>query len=176
MYPARGASGGIRWRGAEIMRISQKRVGSVGSSSRNCPTPGAPATLPVILAMAKELRILILEDEAAAADLLEWELRRSKLAFVARRAAKKEDYLRGLEEFAPEVILSDYTLPDINGMEALRLARARVPHVALVIVTGSINEETAVECMKAGAADYLLKEHLGRIGPAIQGALEKKQA
>src|SRR6266849_2118369 len=134
------------------------------------------ATSPVTLEMANELRILILEGEAAAADLLEWELRRSKIPFTARRAATKEDYVRGLEEFAPDIILSDYTLPNFSGMEALSLARARVPHVPVVIVTGSINEETAVECMKAGAADYLLKEHLGRIGPAIHGALEKKQA
>src|SRR5688572_7744601 len=135
-----------------------------------------PATSPVTLAMANELRILILEDEAAAADLLEWELRRSKIAFTTRRVATREEYLRGLEEFAPDIILSDFALPNFDGMEALSLARARVPHVPVVIVTGSINEETAVECMKAGAADYLLKEHLGRIGPAIHGALEKKQA
>ena len=134
------------------------------------------ATSPATLEMANELRILILEDEAAAADLLEWELRRSKIPFTARRAASKEDYVRGLEEFAPDIILSDYTLPNFDGMQALSLARARVPHVPVVIVTGSINEETAVECMKAGAADYVLKEHLGRMGPAIHGALEKKQA
>jgi PAS domain S-box-containing protein len=126
--------------------------------------------------MANELRILILEDEAPAADLLEWELRRSKIPFRARRASNREEFVRGLEEFAPDVILSDYVLPNFDGMEALGLARARLPHVPVVIVTGSINEETAVACMKAGAADYVLKEHLGRIGPAIYGALEKKQA
>jgi len=82
------------------------------------------SNLPVTLEMANELRILILEDEAAAADLLEWELRRSKIPFTARRAATKEDYVRGLEEFAPDIILSDYTLPDFDGMEALsRLER-----------------------------------------------------
>src|SRR5262245_19363332 len=116
--------------------------------------------------MAKELRILILEDEAAAADLLEWELRRSKIPFITHRVSTKEDYVRGLEEFLPDVILSDFTLPNFDGMDALGLARERVPHVPVVIVTGSINEETAVECMKAGAADYVLKDHLGRIGPA----------
>jgi PAS domain S-box-containing protein len=126
--------------------------------------------------MANDLRILILEDEAAAADLLEWELRRSKIPFVSRRAANREEFVRGLEEFAPDVILSDYVLPNFDGMEALKLARARIPHVPVVIVTGSINEETAVECMKAGASDYVLKEHLGRIGPAIHGALVKKEA
>src|SRR5205809_6718016 len=102
--------------------------------------------------MANELRILILEDEAAAADLLEWELRRSKLPFIARRVATKEDYVHGLEEFAPDVVLSDYALPNFDGMEALSLARAHEAQVPVVIVTGSINEETAVECMKAGAA------------------------
>src|ERR1051326_1572103 len=126
--------------------------------------------------MADELRILILEDEAAAADLVEWELRRSRIRFVAQRAGNRADYIKALEQFRPDVILSDYILPSLDGMEALSLARARVPHVPVVIVTGSINEETAVACMKAGAADYVLKEHLGRIGPVIQSALERKQA
>ena len=94
------------------------------------------ATSPATLEMANELRILILEDEAAAADLLEWELRRSKIPFTARRVATKEDYVRGLEDFAPDVILSDYTLPNFDGMEALSLAQARVPHVPVIIVTG----------------------------------------
>ena len=160
------------------MRISVWREDSRASFAGSIATRKAAtaATSAGTLDMANELRILILEDEAAAADLLEWELRRSKIPFKARRVATKADYVRELEQFAPDVILSDYTLPNFDGLEALSLARSRIPYVPVVIVTGSINEETAVECMKAGAADYVLKEHLGRIGPAIHGALEKKQA
>ena len=126
--------------------------------------------------MTNELRILMLEDMEADAELLESELRRSKINYTARRAVTKDDFLKGLREFAPDVILSDYRLPDLDGMQALRLAQEHAPHVPFVIVTGTINEETAVECMKAGAVDYVLKDHIGRIAAAIQIALEKKQA
>ena len=126
--------------------------------------------------MTGNLRILILEDRTLDAQLVERELRRSKIDFTARYAASKEDYLKGLAEFAPDVILSDYSLPDFDGMQALRLAQEHAAQVPFIIVTGTINEETAVECMKAGAVDYVLKEHIGRIAAAIQFALEKKHA
>ena len=77
---------------------------------------------------------------------------------------------------APDLILSDYTLPRFDGMTALSLARERAPAVPFLIVTGSVNEETAVGCMKAGATDYLLKSNLARIGPAIEGALARVRA
>ena len=126
--------------------------------------------------MTDNLRILILEDLAEDAELLQRELRRSKINFTARHVASKADYLKGLDESAPDVILSDYSLPDFDGMQALRLAQERAPQVPFIMVTGTISEETAVECMKAGAVDYVLKEHIGRIGSAIQIALEKKHA
>src|SRR5947199_2473835 len=123
------------------MRISVWREDSRASFAGSIATRKAAtaATSAGTLDMANELRILILEDEAAAADLLEWELRRSKIPFAARRVATREDYVRGLDEFAPDVILSDYTLPDFDGMEALSLARDRLPQVPVIIVTGSIN-------------------------------------
>ena len=83
---------------------------------------------------------------------------------------------RELDEFRPDLILSDYTLPRFDGMSALSLARERAPAVPFLIVTGSVNEETAVGCMKAGATDYLLKSNLARIGPAIEGALAAVRA
>src|SRR2546430_1739557 len=126
--------------------------------------------------MTDSLRILILEDVDNDAQLLQRELRRVKINFAARHVASRADYLKGLVEFAPDVILSDYSLPDFDGMQALRLAQEHAAHVPFIIVTGTINEETAVECMKAGAVDYVLKEHIGRIAAAIQFALEKKHA
>ena len=83
---------------------------------------------------------------------------------------------RELDEFRPDLILSDYTLPRFDGMAALSLARERAPAVPFLIVTGSVNEETAVGCMKAGATDYLLKNNLARIGPAIEAALARVQS
>jgi PAS domain S-box-containing protein len=122
------------------------------------------------------LRILILEDVPMDAELVEYELERARISFVARRVDTRESFLRELTEFEPDLILSDYTLPRFDGMAALALARQRAPSVPFLIVTGSVNEETAVGCMKAGATDYLLKSNLARIGPAIEGALARVRA
>ena len=122
------------------------------------------------------LRILILEDVPMDAELVEYELARARMPFASRRVDSRQDFLRELEEFRPDVILSDYTLPRFDGMSALSLARERAPEIPFLIVTGSVNEETAVGCMKAGATDYLLKSNLARIGPAIEAALERCRA
>ena len=122
------------------------------------------------------LRILILEDVPMDAELVEYELERARIPFASRRVDSREEFLRELEDFHPDLILSDYTLPRFDGMTALSLARERAPSIPFLIVTGSVNEETAVGCMKAGATDYLLKSNLARIGPAIQAALERGRA
>src|SRR5918997_2116986 len=125
---------------------------------------------------ADPLRILILEDVPMDAELVEYELERAMVPFVARRVDNREGFLEEMEAFQPDVILSDYTLPRFDGMTALSLARERAPSIPFLIVTGSVNEETAVGCMKAGATDYLLKSNLARIGPAVQAALERARA
>jgi two-component system, cell cycle sensor histidine kinase and response regulator CckA len=122
------------------------------------------------------LRILILEDVPMDAELVEYELERARIPFVSRLVDSRDEFLRELEDFQPDLILSDYTLPRFDGMTALSLARERAPSIPFLIVTGSVNEETAVGCMKAGATDYLLKSNLARIGPAIQAALERGRA
>src|SRR5215207_1176721 len=122
------------------------------------------------------LRILILEDVPMDAELVEYELRRSRIPFDARCVDTRADFERELDEFRPDLILSDYTLPRFDGMSALSVARERAPTTPFLIVTGSVNEETAVGCMKAGATDYLLKSNLARIGPAIEGALARVEA
>ena len=109
------------------------------------------------------------------AELMEYELGRARIPFTAQRVDTREAFLAALDEFAPDVILSDYTLPRFDGMTALALARERTPSTPLLIVTGSVNEETAVGCMKAGADDYLLKGNLSRIGPAIEAALARQR-
>jgi PAS domain S-box-containing protein len=110
------------------------------------------------------------------AELVEYELERARIPFAARRVDTRESFLRELDEFDPDLILSDYSVPRFDGMAALSLARQRAPLVPFLIVTGSVNEETAVGCMKAGATDYLLKSNLARIGPAIEGALARVRA
>src|SRR5215217_7086945 len=122
------------------------------------------------------LRILILEDVPMDAELVEYELERAGVPFASRRVDTRNGFLQELEGFRPHVILSDYTLPQFDGMSALSLARERAPTIPFLIVTGSVNEETAVGCMKAGATDYLLKSNLARIGPAIEAAMERERA
>ncbi len=124
---------------------------------------------------SNQLRILILEDMPMDAELMEYELARASIPFTAERVDTRETFISALEQFAPDVILSDYTLPRFDGMAALALARERAPNTPLLIVTGSVNEETAVGCMKAGADDYLLKGNLARIGPAIEAALARQR-
>jgi two-component system cell cycle sensor histidine kinase/response regulator CckA len=121
------------------------------------------------------LRILILEDIPMDAELVEYELGRAGIPFTALRVDDRDTFALQLLEFRPQLILSDYSLPAFDGMAALSLARERVPAIPFIIVTGSINEETAVGCMKAGASDYLLKSNLARIGPAIEGALARSR-
>ena len=125
--------------------------------------------------MYKELRILIVEDRPTDAELVERELHEAGIAFVSRRVETKETFLAELADFAPDIVLSDYMMPRFTGGEALELVKERFPSVPLIIVTGSMNEETAVECMKNGAADYLIKERLARLGPAVRAALENKR-
>jgi len=122
------------------------------------------------------LRILILEDVSMDAELVEYELERARIPFLSHRVDSRDGFLHALEEFGPDLILSDYTLPRFDGMTALSLAKERAPSIPFLIVTGSVNEETAVGCMKAGATDYLLKSNLARIGPAIEAALERSRA
>ncbi len=124
---------------------------------------------------SEALRILILEDVPADAEMMERELKNSGIVFTSNCVYKKDDFLKQLEAFLPDIILSDYSMPQFNGMEALELVKERYPSIPFIIVTGSINEATAVECMKAGADDYVLKEGLKHIGPAVEGALEKKR-
>jgi PAS domain S-box-containing protein len=125
--------------------------------------------------MDKGLRILILEDVPADAELMERELRRAGFGSSSKLVESKEDFLKELKDFAPDIILSDYKLPNFDGMAALEIAKELAPTIPFILVTGSMNEEMAVECMKAGAADYVIKDHLARIGPAVEGALENKR-
>ncbi|MCJ7565179.1 MAG: PAS domain S-box protein, partial [Candidatus Aminicenantes bacterium] len=121
----------------------------------------------------KKLRILIVEDVPSDAELLEFQLHKRGMEFISERVEMKEDFLKMLREFKPDLILSDYSLPHFDGMTALRLTQELAPTTPFILVTGSMNEETAVECMKAGAADYIIKDHIIRIVPSIKAAFEK---
>lgn len=117
------------------------------------------------------LRVLIVEDRAEDAELAIRELRRAKLECVTTRVETAADFERALQSFRPMLVLADYAVPGFGGMVALEILRQQAPEVPLIIVTGSLDEETAAECIKAGAADYVLKTNLVRLDPAVRGAL-----
>jgi two-component system NtrC family sensor kinase len=119
--------------------------------------------------------ILLVEDTPSDAALIEREISRSGIACQFFRVDTQSDFVSSLSEFCPDVILSDFYLPSFNGLDVLALAREHRPQTPIIMVTGAINEETAVECMKAGAWDYVLKDRLARLRPAISAALEKKR-
>ncbi|HNX82208.1 MAG TPA: diguanylate cyclase [Candidatus Omnitrophota bacterium] len=120
------------------------------------------------------LRILILEDNPDDVALIRIELQKASIDFVDRCVQTREDFLRQLNEFKPDLILADYTLPDFNGIAALVLAKTYSPDTPFIFVTGSMNEETAVDCLKSGASDYVIKEHLVKLPSAIDHALHQR--
>lgn len=122
----------------------------------------------------ENLNILILEDLPSDAELAKRELKKSFDKSVFLVVDNEKDFVTALTNFKPDLIISDYQLPTFTGMAALKIKMELFPCVPLVIFTGSINEDTAVECMKAGADDYVLKEHIKRLGAAALNALNKK--
>jgi len=122
------------------------------------------------------LRILIVENVPGDAALVEAELRRAGFAFEARRVATRADYVAALRDSPPDLILSECRLPEFDGMEALTLAQSHAPHVPLIVVTGAIDAQTALECTQAGVADHVPKDHLSRLGPAVRRVLERQSA
>ena len=126
--------------------------------------------------MQRETRILILEDVATDAELIERELRKANIAFTSQRVETKEDFATALTEFEPDIILSDYGLPQFSGLEALGLLKEKEISLPFILVTGSLSEEVAVLCMKEGADDYVLKASLKRLPSAVLNALTKREA
>jgi two-component system sensor histidine kinase UhpB len=124
----------------------------------------------------KKLRILILEDSAADADLAMDELQEAGIAFVSEIVERRDAFIKTLEEFSPDIILSDYSLPSFDGLSALEIARAKSPDTPFIFVSGAMGEETAIEFLQKGATDYVLKNRLSRLGPAVSRALHEAEA
>jgi PAS domain S-box-containing protein len=122
------------------------------------------------------LHILLVEDRDVDAELVQRELQRAEIDCRARRVDTDEDFRRELRDFTPDIVLADYSIPGFGGMEALEILQGEAPLIPLIVVTGSIDEETAAACIKAGAADYVLKTHLVRLGPAVRSALEMRNS
>jgi two-component system, NarL family, sensor histidine kinase UhpB len=123
--------------------------------------------------MTTGLRILIVEDLASDAELMAFELRQANLPFSIRRVENEADFLREVAQFHPHLILSDYHLPNFNGLAALALAQDHCPGVPFIFVSGAIGEEVAIDTLKRGATDYVLKDRLSRLVPAVNRALRE---
>ena len=121
----------------------------------------------------RPLRLLIVEDNPFDADLAVNALQRSGRRLDVVRVETREGFLQELER-SPDVILCDYSLPQFSAPEALDLLKQQGPDVPFIILSGSIGEETAVDMIKRGADDYLLKDRIGRLDAAIEHALEQK--
>ncbi|MGH7992103.1 MAG: PAS domain S-box protein [Limisphaerales bacterium] len=125
--------------------------------------------------MARDIRILILEDAAADVVRINHVLRQAHLNFSSKRVETKADFLHELQHRTPDVILSDHGLPAFDGFTALAIARDRCPDVPFIFVTGSLGEQMAVEMFKSGAVDYVLKDRLNDLAPAVQRALHEAE-
>jgi PAS domain S-box-containing protein len=127
------------------------------------------------MTMAKELRILILEDRPADAELVMRELRKAGFQFAAKPVANEADYLAQLRSAPPDLILADYSLPSYDGLSALAAAQKECPAIPFIFVSGTMGEEIAIEALQHGATDYVLKQRLSRLGPAVRRALHEVQ-
>ncbi len=125
--------------------------------------------------MDKFYRILLVEDEAQDAELNIREVKKVLPNSKFEITDNRNSYMDLLLSYHPDIILSDFNMPSFDGLSALRIAQEMCPHAPFIMVTGSINEDTAVECMKAGATDYVLKDSLKRLGSAINNALKQSE-
>jgi len=118
------------------------------------------------------VRLLMLEDSDADAALIRRELQRLNPPLDIRHVGTEAAFAAALREYAPDIILCDHNIPSFGGWEALALARQLAADVPFILVTGSLDEETAVAYLKGGASDYILKDRLIRLGPAVLEALD----
>jgi diguanylate cyclase (GGDEF)-like protein/PAS domain S-box-containing protein len=120
-------------------------------------------------------RVVLLEDDRFAQEVIRRELVKGAPDLLFRCVDTEEAFEAAVREPGLHVILSDFMLPSFDALAALRVARRLQPRVPFIVVTGSIDEETAAECIKAGAADYVLKDRIQRLWPAVRGALDKRR-
>jgi signal transduction histidine kinase len=132
-------------------------------------------------AVGQELKLLLVEDSPEDAELILSELRRAGFELTFRRVDDVEQLARELEQKDWNLIISDYGMPTLSGLDALRLAQREVPDVPFILISGSVGEELAVQAIKAGVHDYLFKDRLARLPSAVrrelrEAALRKERA
>ncbi len=125
--------------------------------------------------MEEEIKVLILEDVPLDAELIERELRKEGFDFVSHRVEREDEYIDEVEKWQPNIILADHSLPQFDGVSALYIAQEKSSHIPFIFVSGKIGEEFAVEMLKKGATDYVLKHNLSKLGYAVRRALAEAQ-
>jgi PAS domain S-box-containing protein/putative nucleotidyltransferase with HDIG domain len=122
-----------------------------------------------------ELRILHLEDNPVDAELVRETLASEGISCEIVRVETREDFLVAIEKRRFNLILADFTLPSFDGLSALVLAHERCPDVPFILVSGTMGEEVAIESLNGGATDYVIKEKLSRLAPAVRRALKEAE-
>lgn len=155
------------------MSRADDRCSNVASIEPSSPLrPSATASHPGD-APTRHLRLLLVEDSVEDAELLVRELRRAGFELEWRRVDTEPDYLAALDSNL-DLVISDHTLPGFDGLRSLYLLRERGLEIPFILVSGMIGEEAAASAMREGASDYLLKDRLGRLGAAVDRALEQR--
>ena len=126
--------------------------------------------------MKEVTKILFVEDLISDAELVWKVIERENIVFDKVLVDNEQDFVAAIGSFRPDLVISDYSLPQFDGFTALTIKNRLAPDIPFILVTGSVNEETAVEIMKAGADDYVIKDNLARLGSAIRSAIAKKDA
>ena len=123
--------------------------------------------------MTRPLRILSLEDDAQAVEVIGATLDSDGVECELVHVETEQAFLAALNRDAFDLILADYALPGFDGLTALSLARTHAPEVPFIFVSGRLGEEVAIESLKVGATDYVLKQRLARLAPAVRRALSE---
>ncbi len=122
-----------------------------------------------------EKRILIVEDVPADAELAEYTLRSAGIDFCSKVVETEQEYRDALKQFSPDIIISDYDLPQFNGAMAQKIAREICPDLPFILFTGAMGEERAIEILTGGATDYVMKNRISRLVPAVERAWKEKE-
>src|SRR5260221_13191914 len=121
-------------------------------------------------------KILFLEDDPDDVEFIREELDEAKVDFISRQVETKQDFLAEIEDFHPDIVLADYSLPSFNGMKAFDLLKKMDVHIPFILVTGALSEQLALECLSQGVDDFILKSSFKRLPAAIAGAIKKKES
>jgi diguanylate cyclase (GGDEF)-like protein len=124
----------------------------------------------------EKIRVLLVEDLEADAKRALYQLQRAGIHCLWKRVETEGALVSALRDFQPDVIISDYSLPQFDGMSALRVCREVAPNVPFLFLSGTLGEERAIQALHGGALDYVLKENMARFGPAVERAIGEAKA